>query len=119
MRGDEIYGRGESRLVAPHAPDFARRDGNIDLTLHALDVVDQFVDLQIGAVERFVADDDSDDVAVVFGKVNGSGDLALVAVEMLIEPGADRDLQSEFGCNRWNQFDATGRRVKADRFGDL
>src|SRR3569623_1370908 len=119
MRGDEVHGRGESRLVTPHTPDFACGDRDIDLPLHALDVVDQLIDLQIGTVERFVADDDADDVGVVLGEVNGGGDLTLIAVDILVEPGADRDLQSEFVGDRRHQFDAAGGRIKADRLGDL
>ena len=44
-------------------------------------------------------------------------DLALVAVGVLVDPGADGDLQPELGGDRRDQFHAAGRRVQADRLG--
>ena len=115
VRGDEIDGRGELRKVAPDVPDLAGGDGNADRLLDPLDQVDQVLDLLLAAVDRLVADDDADDVAVAPGKLDGGLDLALVAVDVLVDPGADRDLQAELGGDRRHQFDAAGRRVEADR----
>ena len=115
VRGDEIDGGGEFRIVAPDVPDFAGRDGNIDRLLDPLDQLDQVVDLLLAAVNGFVADDDADDVAVALGEVDRGLDLALVAVGILVDPGADRDLEAELGGDRRHQFDAAGRGVEADR----
>jgi hypothetical protein len=41
----------------------------------------------------------------------------IAALAVLVDPGADHDLQAEFGGDRRNQFDAAGRRVQADRAG--
>ena len=50
----------------------------------------------IAAINRLVADDDSVDVAVVLGEVDGRQHLALVALDMLVDPGADHDLEAGF-----------------------
>ena len=42
-------------------------------------------------------------------------DLALVAVDVLVDPGADRDLEAEFRGDRRHQFDAAGRGIEPDR----
>ena len=78
--GDEIDGVGELRIVAPDVPDFARGDRDIDRFLHPLDQLDQVVDLLLAAIDRLVADDDADHVAVVPGEVDRGLDLALVAI---------------------------------------
>ena len=117
MRGDEIDGGGERRLVtrrlveivAPDVPDLAGGDGHVDRFLHPLDQFDQVFDLLFTAIDRLVADDDAVDVAVALRKVDGGVDLALVAVGILVDPGADGDLQPELGRDRRNQFDAAGR----------
>ena len=57
----------------------------------------------------------ADDVAVALGEVDRGVDLALVAVGVLVDPGADRDLEAELGGDRRHQFDAAGRGVKPDR----
>ena len=115
MRGDEVDGVGELRIVAPDVPDFAGRDRDIDRFLDPLDQLDQVIDLLLAAVDRLVADDDADDVAVALGEIDRGLDLALVAVDVLVDPGADRDLEAEFGGDRRHQFDAAGRGVEADR----
>ena len=63
----------------------------------------------------FVADHDPDDIAVASGQVDDGLDLALVAVLVLVDPGADRDLDAEFRGNRRHQFVAFRRGVQADR----
>ena len=69
----------------------------------------------LAAVDGFVADHDPDDVAVVPRKVDGGFDLAVVAVGVLVDPGADRDLHAELRGDRRHQFVAFGRRVQPDR----
>ena len=115
VRGDEIDGGGELRIVAPDVPDFTCRHRHIDRFLDPLDELDQVFDLLLAAVDRLVADDDADDVAVALGEIDRGIDLALVAVDILVDPGADGDLEAEFGGDRRHQFDAAGRRVKPDR----
>ena len=118
MRGDEIDGRGKLRIVAPDVPDLAGRHGDVDGLLHLLDQLDQVVDLLLAAENGFVADDDAVDVAVALGKADRRLDLALVAIGILVDPGADGDLQAELGGDRRHQFDATGRGVETDRARD-
>ena len=67
------------------------------------------------AVDGFVADHDADDVAVVPREIDGGFDLAIVAIAVLVDPGADRDLHAEFRGDRRHQFVAFRRRVQADR----
>ena len=115
VRGDEVDRVGELRIVAPDVPDFARGNRDIDGFLDPLDELDQVVDLLLAAVDGLVADDDADDIAVVPGKIDGGIDFALVAVGVLVDPGADGDLQAEFGGDRRHQFVAFRRRVQPDR----
>src|SRR5215472_5414092 len=112
---DEVDIGGELRIVAPDVPDLARGDGNIDRLLDPLDQLDQVLDLLFAAIHRLVADDDADDIAVLARKIDRGLDLALVAVNILVDPGADRDLESKFGGDRRHHFHASGRGVEADR----
>ena len=106
---------GELRIVAPDIPDFASCHRNIDRLFDLFDEIDQALDFLFAAVDGLVADHDADDVAVVPGEIDGSFDLALVALAVLVDPGADRDLHAEFRGNRRHQFVAFRRRVQADR----
>ncbi len=124
--GDEIHRRGQRRLVAwslveivaPDVPDLARRHRHVDRLLDPLDHLDEVFDLLLAAVDRLVADDDCDHIAVVPGEIDRGLDLALVAVDILVDPGADRHLEAELRRDRGNQFDAAGRGVESDRPGD-
>jgi hypothetical protein len=68
----------------------------------------------LAAVDRLVADHDANDVAVALGQIDRRIDLAIVAIGILVDPRADRDLEAELGRNRRNQFDAAGRGVQTD-----
>ncbi len=118
VRGDEIDGRRQFRIVAPDVPDFARGHRHVDRLLHLLDQLDQVFDLLLAAEDGFVADDDAVDVAVALGERDRGLDLALVAVGVLVDPGADGDFEAELGGDRRHQFDATGRGVETDRARD-
>ena len=72
----------------------------------------------LAPVDGFVADDDADDVAVAPGEVDGGGDLALVAVGVLVDPDADGDLEAELRCDRRNQLVAFRRRIEPERPGE-
>ena len=115
MKSTELASCG---IVAPDVPDFTRGDGDVDGFLDPLDQLDQLVDLLLAAVDGLVADHDGDDVAVVLGKVDRGVDLALVAFAVLVDPGADRDLEPELGGDRRHQLDAAGRRIQTDRARD-
>ena len=118
MRGDEIDRGRQFRIVAPDVPDFACRHGDVDGLLHLLDQFDQVVDLLLAAEDGFVADDDAVDVAVALGEADRRLDFALVAIGILVDPGADGDLQAELGGDRRHQFDTTGRGIETDRARD-
>ena len=89
VRGDEIDIGAELGIVAPDVPDLAGRDGHADRALHLLDHLDEVFDLLLAAIDHLVADDDAVDVAVLAGELDGGLDLALVAVRVLVDPGAD------------------------------
>ena len=114
VRGDEVDGRGELRMVDPDRPDFASGYRDRALPFHLLDELDQVVDGHLGAQRGFVADDDGVDVAVVAGEIESGADFALVALLVLVDPGADRDLQAELGGDRRHELGAAGRRIGAD-----
>ena len=113
--GDEIDGISQIRKIAPDIPDFASRDGDVDRLLDPLDEFNQVFDFLVAAVDRLVADHHPDDVAVAPCQIDRRIDLALVALGILVDPGADRHLEAEFGRDRRNQFDATGGGIEADR----
>ncbi len=168
VRGDEVGAGCEFRMLAPDAVDFTCRDRNaIDRLLHALDHLDQPVDVVFGnrplgrfaalvlrlglcvgqplgfltldargfggieldvglrpqvlhrnllaAENGFVADHHADDVAVLAGQIDGGLDLAVVAVAVGIDPGADRHLHAELGGDRRHQLRAFRGGVQAHR----
>ncbi len=106
-----------SGMLEPDIPDLACGHGNIDRSLDALDQLDQVLDLLLAAVDGFVADHDAVDVAVALGEIDRRQHLALVAVGILVDPGADRDLETGLVGDRRHQFDAAGRRIEPDRAG--
>ncbi len=115
MRGNEIDGIGKLWIIAPDVPDFTCRYRDIDGFLYLLDELDQVFDLLVGAINRLVADDDTDDIAVAPGKIDGGIDLALIAFGVLVDPGADGDLHAEFRGDRRHQFVALRRRIQTER----
>jgi hypothetical protein len=60
-----------------------------------LDELDEVGDLLLAAIDGFVADDDAVDVAVAAGELDRRLHLALVAVDIFVDPGADRDLEPD------------------------
>jgi len=115
VRRDEIDGGGEFGVLEPDIPDFARGHGHVDRPLDALDQLDQVFDLLLAAVDGLVADHDAVDIAVALGQFDRRQHLAFVAVGILVDPGADRDLETHFIGDRRHELDAAGRRVKPDR----
>src|SRR5262249_42764681 len=65
-----------------------------------------------------VPDDDADHVAVAACEVDRGFDLAIVAVGVLVDPDAERDLETEFGGDRRHHLNAAGRRIEPDRARD-
>src|SRR5262249_26053259 len=111
----EIDVAGQLRIVAPDVPDLAGRDRHVDRFFDPLDQLDEIVDLLLAAVDGFVSDNDADDVAVLAGERDRGVYLALVAVVVFVDPGADRHLESELGGDRRHELDTACRRVQADR----
>ena len=118
VRGDVVDRRNQLGMRDPDVPDFAGGDGHAGRALHALDHLDEVVGGLLAAEDRFVADHHAFDVAVAAGEVDRRVDLALVAVLVLVDPGADGDVQAEFGGDARHKLDAAGRRIEADRAGD-
>ena len=104
-------------MVDPGCPDFAGSNRDWARPLHALDELDQISDAHLRPQCRLVADDDGVDVAVAAGEVERGADFPLVALLVLVDPGADRDLQAELGGDRRDQFGAAGGGIGADGVG--
>ena len=104
-------------MVDPDRPDFASGYRHRALPLHLLDELDQVVDAHLGAQRGFIADDDGVDVAVVTGQLQRRADFAFVALLVLVDPGADRDLETKFGGDRRHELGAAGRRIGPDGAG--
>ena len=109
VRGDEVDRRDQLGMLDPDVPDFAGGDRHVGRALDALDHLDQVADLLLAAVDGFVADDDAVDVAVALGEIDRRADFALVALLILVDPGADRDPQAELGGDAGHELDAAGR----------
>ena len=117
VRGDEVDRGGKLRMIDPGVPDFAGGDGDRGVALDALDLADQLIDRLLAAVDRLVADHDAVDVAMLAGEVDDGAQLALVALGVLVDPGADRDPQAELLGDRGHELGAAGRRIGADHAG--
>ncbi len=115
VRGDEIDRRGKLGMFEPDRTDFAGGDRHGARQLDLLHQRDQLIDGQFAAVDRFVADDDGFDVAVVASEFDGGADFPIVARLILADPGADCDFEAELGGDRRNELVAAGRRVEPDR----
>ncbi len=114
VRGDEVDGRGEFRIVAPDVPDFACGHRDIDRFLDLLDQIDQVFDLLLAAIDRFVADDDADHVAVALGEIDGGLDLALVALGFLSIQAPTVTFRPNSAAIGGTSSTALGRGVQAD-----
>ena len=117
VRGDIVDRGDQFRMLDPDVPDFAGGDRQFGRALDALDHRDQVGDRLLAAVDRFIADDDAVDVAVALGEVDHRADFALVALLVLVDPGADRHPQAELLGNAGHQLDAAGRRISTDGAG--
>ena len=67
-----------------------------------------------GGENRLVADHDADHIAVVPGQRDRRLDLTLIALLILVDPGAHRDLEAKFGGDRRHQFVTFRRGIPAD-----
>src|SRR5262249_23647706 len=113
--GDEIDGRGEFRVIAPRAPDFAGGHRHRDFAFHAFDDVDQLVDTELVPEDRFVTDDDRADVPVLARELDRVLDLTFVALRIFIDPRADGDPDAELGGNGGHELKPARGRVGPDR----
>ena len=125
-------------LANPDVPGFAGAYRDRAHALDALDNRDELVDGLVSAQDAFVADDDRIDVAVAPRQGDRRLDLALVAIPLdpalalaarlrrvrqrcalavvdLVEPDADRDLETELVSNARDELEAASRCVGADR----
>ncbi len=115
--GDVVDGRDEFGMRNPDVPDFAGGHRHVGRALHALDHLDEIVGGLLAAEDRFVADHHAFDVAIAAGEIDRRVDFALVALLVLVNPGADCDVQAEFLGDGRHHFDAAGRGIEADRTG--
>ena len=76
--------------------------------------LDQVADLLLAAEDGFVADDDSVDVAVALCEIDDRMDFALVTILILVDPGAGRDTQSEFGRDAGHKLHAARRGIRTN-----
>src|ERR1700722_6898398 len=102
-------------MLEPDVPDFAGRDGNIDRSLDALDQLDQVFYFLLAAIDGFIADHDTVDVAITLGQIDRRQYLAFVAFGVLVDPGADGDFEADLIGDRRHQFAAFRRSVQANR----
>ena len=126
----DFTGRHRHLRLALDALDHLDQAGDVDVFLGAVDadlISRRFRVLQVlqlfgrkiellvadqrglAAVDGFVADHDAVDIGVSTGKFDDRANFALVALGIIVEPGAGRDFQSELVCDRRHQFDALRR----------
>ena len=68
-------------------------------------------------IDRLVADHDAVDVAMLAGEIDDGAHFALVALGVLVDPGADRNAQAELAGDLGHELGAAGRRIGADHPG--
>ena len=117
VRGDVVDLRDQLGMLDPDMPDFAGGDRHVGRALDPLDHRDQVAHLLLAAVDGFVADDDAVDIAVALGEFDHRADFTLVALLVLVDPGADRGPQAEFSGDAGHQLDAAGGRIGTDGAG--
>ena len=96
-------------MIDPDVPDFSGRHGDVDLAFHLLDQLDQVFDLLLAAIDGLVADDDGIDVVVTLRELDRRDHLALVTIDILVDPRADRDLDAGLVRERRHHFRAARR----------
>ena len=101
-------------MFQPNVPDFTRRDRYLDLVLRMLNELNELIDRAFAAVDRFVADHETVDVAVLAGELDGGAHLPRVASLVLVDPRAHGDLEVEAVRDRRNELDTAGGRIGAD-----
>ncbi len=113
MRGDIVDGGNQLRMVEPDVPGFTRGDRDIGLLLHLADDVDQLGRGLFRAQDRLVADHHADDIGILARGIDRIGDLVRVAGLVLVDPGADRDLQALLGRDLRHQLQPAGGGIGA------
>src|SRR6516162_10265403 len=104
-------------MVDPDCPNFTCRYRDWAGPLHLLDELDEGRHGHFGAQRGLVADDDGIDIAVVPGEVERGANFPLVAGLILVDPGADRDFETEFSGDRRDELGAAGGRIGPDGAG--
>jgi hypothetical protein len=104
-------------MLDPDVPDFAGRNRHRGLTLDPVNLADQLVDGLVAAIDGLVADNDAVDVAMLAGEVDDSGQFALVALAVPVNPGAHRNLEPEFPGDLGDEFGPAGRGIGPDHAG--
>ena len=107
-------------MLKPDIPDLGGGHRHRDLALYLLDLGDQILHARPAIehrapVQRFVTDDDAVDVAVALGELDGGFHLPLILLLPLVDPGAERDMQSEFGCQLRHGREPVADAIGADR----
>ena len=117
MGKDLIDGLAEFGMLDEDSPVFSAPYRNRTLSFHALNNRDELGDGVLVPEHRFIAHDQTRDIAIVSGQIERRCDLALVAGIVLVDPGAERDVKPEFARNLRDPLQPLGRRIGAYRLG--
>ena len=105
-------------MVPPDRPDFTCGHRHRALALDALnEALISSSTVLSAAQRRLVADHDRIDVAVATSERERGLDFPLVAVFILVDPDAERDLEPELRGDCRHEFDATSRTVGTNGVG--
>nr|VVN31770.1 hypothetical protein PS652_04886 [Pseudomonas fluorescens] len=119
VNGQEVYRRGDLRVLQPELPDIGVGHRHADLAFH---LVDQRRQLRAGdflAQQGFVADDHRlDHIRVGIGRGDQGLDLFLRIHRIGVDPGAEHDLQAVLASQVRDGFKA-GHRVGANALETL
>ena len=130
---DEIHRRGELRRrfslafcflrlfgisdPQPHVEGFASRHRYRALAFDPPNDPDQVINRLVRAQHRLVADHDRIDIAVAASERERGLDFPLVAVFILVDPDAKRDLEPELRGNCRYEFNSTSRAIGTNGVG--
>ena len=102
----------------PDVPGLGRADGNLQLGLNPVNIVDKLLDRDVLAIERLAADKHPDDIAVIFpGQPDNRGNLLFVGLKIRAQPRAQGNIQVVFFCQGRNSGQGGFDRIGPDCIG--
>ena len=94
VHGDEIHVLGEIGVRQPHVPGLGGADRLADGVARLIEILLELLDGNVAAQNDLVADDHPHDIDMSAGELDGGFELGLVGVAVIVDPGADGDVDA-------------------------